>query len=54
MLPLFLQATVGRYIAKKCGVHVLLFVGNLITKWTKSKKDDEMWAKVKPIIEDFK
>ena len=45
-----LQILLGKWIAKKGGVAVLLMVGNLITKVTKSKKDDELWAKIKPII----
>ena len=48
------QMMLGKWIAKKGGVAALLFVGDLITKVTKSKKDDEMWAKVKPIIKKFK
>ena len=44
----------GKWIAKKGGVTALLIVGDLITKVTKSKKDDKMWAKVRPIIKKFK
>ena len=49
-----LQILLGNWIAKKGGVAVLLMVGNLITKVTKSKKDDELWAKIKPIIKKYK
>ena len=49
-----LQIVLGKWIAKKGGVAVLLMVGNLITKVTKSKKDDELWAKIKPIIKKYK
>jgi|TARA_R100001530_G_C4304915_1_gene151482 hypothetical protein len=49
-----LQILLGKWIAKKGGVAVLLMVGNLITKVTKSKKDDELWAKIKPIIKKYK
>ena len=35
-------------------VSALLFIGDLIVKTTKSKKDDEMWAKKKPIIKKYK
>jgi len=49
-----LQVLLGKWIAKKGGVAVLLMVGNLITKVTKSKKDDELWAKIKPIIKKYK
>ena len=37
-----LQILLGKWIAKKGGVAVLLMVGNLITKVTKSRKDDEL------------
>ena len=49
-----LQVLLGKWIAKKGGVAVLLIVGNLITKVTKSRKDDELWAKIKPIIKKYK
>ena len=49
-----IQVLLGKWILKKGGIPVLLIVGDLIVKTTKSKKDDEMWAKVKPIIEAFK
>ena len=45
-----LQVLLGKWIAKKGGVAVLLLIGNLIVKTTKSKKDDELWKKIKPII----
>ena len=34
-----LQVLLGKWIAKKGGVAVLLLIGNLIVKTTKSKKD---------------
>lgn len=49
-----IKILLGRWIAKKGGVSVLLMVGDLITKSTKSKKDDELWKKIKPIIKNFK
>ena len=49
-----LKILLGKWIAKKGGVAVLLMVGNLITKVTKSRKDDELWAKIKPIIKKYK
>ncbi len=49
-----LQTLLGTWIAKKGGVKVLLIVGNLIVKTTKSKKDDEVWQKIKPIIQKYK
>tara|TARA_B100000519_G_C14173196_1_gene404940 strand:+ start:112 stop:264 length:153 start_codon:yes stop_codon:yes gene_type:complete len=44
----------AKWIAKKGGISVLLTVGDLIVKTTKSKKDDELWKKIKPIIKNFK
>ncbi len=44
----------AKWIMKKGSIKALLFVGDLIVKTTKSKKDDEMWAKARPIIEEFK
>ena len=49
-----LQLLLGRWIAKKGGVTVLLIIGELIVKTTKSKKDDELWKKIKPIIKKFR
>ena len=49
-----LKILLGKWIAKKGGVAVLLMVGNLITKVTKSRKDDDLWAKIKPIIKKYK
>tara|TARA_R100000781_G_scaffold47598_1_gene31971 strand:- start:183 stop:335 length:153 start_codon:yes stop_codon:yes gene_type:complete len=49
-----LQVLLGKWIAKKGGVAVLLLIGNLIVKTTKSKKDDELWKKIKPIIKKYK
>ena len=40
--------------SKKRWKAVLLFVGDLIVKNTKSKKDDKLWKKIKPIIKKFK
>ena len=45
-----IQAMLAKWIIKKGSVSALLFIGDLIVKTTKSKKDDEMWAKIKPII----
>ena len=43
-----------RWILKKGSIPALLFIGELIVKTTKSKKDDEMWEKIKPIIKKYK
>ena len=45
-----IQVLLGKWILKKGGVQVLLLVGDLMVKTTKSNKDDKMWKKVRPII----
>ena len=49
-----IQVLLGKWILKKGGISVLLMVGDLMVKTTKSDKDDEMWKKVRPLIESFK
>ena len=44
------QVLLGKWIAKKGGVTALLIVGDLITKVTKSKKDDKAWEEIKKVI----
>jgi len=48
------QVLLGKWIAKKGGVNALLIVGDLITKITKSEKDDKMWKKIRPIIKKYR
>ena len=40
----------GRLIKKHGLLGVLIVVGDLAVKLTKTKKDDEIWAKVKKFI----
>ena len=49
-----IHTLLARWIAKKGGVAGLLLVGDLIVKTTKSKKDDKLWKKIKPIIKKYK
>ena len=42
---------IGKFVAKHGLVSLLLKVGNLAVKATKSKKDDKVWAKVKKLLE---
>tara|TARA_Y100000593_G_C4243170_1_gene303289 strand:+ start:571 stop:723 length:153 start_codon:yes stop_codon:yes gene_type:complete len=49
-----LQMLLGKWIAKKGGIKLLLFVLEVIAKNTKSKKDDELIKKLKPIVKKFK
>jgi len=48
-----LQVLLGKWIAKKGGVKLLLLILDIIAKTTKSKKDDELVKKLKPIIKKF-
>ncbi len=43
-----------RWILKKGSTEFLLFIGELLVKTTKSKKDDKMWEEIKPIIKKYK
>ena len=43
---------IGKFVAKHGLVPLLLKVGNLAVKATKTKKDDKVWAKVKKLLED--
>ena len=49
-----IKLLLGKWIAKKGGVAVLLLIGDLIVKTTKSKKDDKLWKTIKPIIKKYK
>ena len=50
-----LQVLLGKWIAKKGGVAVLLLIGDLIVKTTKSKKNDnELDIKVKDLEKRIK
>mgnify|MGYP005832218419 FL=1 len=48
-----LKVLVGKFVAKHGIVPLLLKVGNWAVKATKTKKDDEVWAKVKKVLEEF-
>lgn len=54
MIHLLLSKLLTKWIAKKGGIAVLLAVGDLIVKTTKTKSDDRLWKKIKPIIKEFK
>jgi hypothetical protein len=45
------QLLISKFVAKHGLVPLLLKVGNLAVKATKSKKDDKVWAKVKKLLE---
>ena len=43
---------IGKFVTKHGLVPLLLKVGNLAVKATKSKKDDKVWLKVKKVLEE--
>ena len=45
-----LKVLVGKFVAKHGLVPLLLKVGGWAVKATKSKKDDEVWEKVKEVL----
>ena len=46
-----LSAYIGKKVKKYGLKGILIKVGNLAVKATKSKKDDKVWAKVKKLLE---
>ena len=43
---------IAKFVARHGLIPLLLKVGNLAVKATKTKKDDKVWAKVKKLLED--
>jgi len=48
-----LKVLVGKFVAKHGIIALLLKVGGWAVKATKTKKDDEVWEKVKEVLEGF-
>ena len=48
-----LKLLVGRFVAKHGFIPLLLKIGGWAVKATKSKKDDEVWEKVKEVLKEF-
>tara|TARA_Y100000034_G_scaffold119738_1_gene161814 strand:- start:157 stop:306 length:150 start_codon:yes stop_codon:yes gene_type:complete len=48
-----LKKIIGRLLRKHGMVGLLILIGDVAVKQTKSKKDDEVWAKVKELLESF-
>ena len=48
-----LNLILGRLIKKHGLLGVLVVVGDLVVKMTKSKKDDKVWAKVRKVIKSL-
>ena len=45
-----LKLIIGKFVAKHGLIPLLMKVGDLAVKATKSKQDDKNWAKVKKVI----
>ena len=45
-----LKLIIGKFVAKHGLIPLLIKVGDLAVKATKSKQDDKNWAKVKKVI----
>jgi|TARA_Y100001951_G_C11284567_1_gene267733 hypothetical protein len=48
-----LKKIIGRLLRKHGMVGLLILIGDVAVKQTKSKTDDEIWAKVKELLETF-
>ena len=47
-----LQILIGKFVAKHGLLPLLLKVGDIAVKVTKTKKDDKAWAKIKKVINE--
>jgi|TARA_Y100000310_G_scaffold287433_1_gene312352 hypothetical protein len=48
-----LKLLIGKFVKKHGLRAILLKVGDIAVKITKSKKDDKAWAKVKKVVENL-
>ena len=48
-----LKLAIRKFVNKHGLIPILLKVGDIAVKVTKSKKDDEVWAKIKKHINDL-
>ena len=48
-----LKLAIRMFVNKHGLIAILLKVGDVAVKVTKSKKDDEVWAKIKRVINDL-
>jgi hypothetical protein len=48
-----LKALIKRYVKKHGMLAIMMKVGDIAVKATKSKKDDEDWAKIKKLIDNI-
>ena len=48
-----LKLAIRKFVKKHGFIQILLKVGDIAVKVTKSKEDDKVWAKVKKVIIDL-
>ena len=48
-----LKLAIAQYVKKHGLIPILMKVGDIAVKVTKTKKDDEAWAKVKKVLNDL-
>ena len=48
-----LNLLIGKFVAKHGFIPLLLKVGDIAVKITKSKKDDKAWTKIRKLIESL-
>ena len=48
-----LKIIIGKFVAKHGLIPLLMKVGDIAVKATKSKKDDKNWAKVKEVLSNL-
>ena len=47
-----LNLLIGKLVAKHGLIPLLLKIGDIAVKVTKSKKDDKAWAKIKKVLDE--
>ena len=50
---MMLKLAIRKFVKKHGLIPILLKVGDIAVKVTKTKKDDEAWAKVKKVLSDL-
>jgi|TARA_R100000781_G_C3978247_1_gene92610 hypothetical protein len=48
-----LKKIIARQVRKHGMVSILIWIGDIAVKQTKSKKDDEIWSQVKKLLNSF-
>ena len=48
-----LKKIIGRLVRKHGMVGILLMIGDIAVKQTKTKEDDKIWEQVKELLETF-